>query len=157
MRTDSTRVSEQALGEVRDHISGAFGDTYLPGKPNKFRTKKDAQDAHEAIRPTAVANDPESVKAHLTEDQFYLYRLIWSRFVASQMLPATFDDTTLDVSAVEYVLRAKGSVPKFNGWLSTNSRRRTANRRRPVPRPMPTARRGCFPPCRRVTRWSSRR
>ena len=118
MRTDSTRVSEQALGEVRDHISGAFGDTYLPEKPNKFRTKKDAQDAHEAIRPTAVANDPESVKAHLTEDQFYLYRLIWSRFLASQMLPATFDDTTLDVSAAEYVLRAKGSVPKFNGWMA---------------------------------------
>ena len=118
MRTDSTRVSEQALGEVRDHISGAFGDTYLPEKPNKFRTKKDAQDAHEAIRPTAVANDPESVKAHLTEDQFYLYRLIWSRFVASQMLPATFDDTTLDVSAAEYVLRAKGSDPKFNGWMA---------------------------------------
>ena len=91
MRTDSTRVSEQALGEVRDHISGAFGNTYLPEKPNQFRTKKDAQDAHEAIRPTSVAYDPESVKAHLTEDQFYLYRLIWSRFVASQMPPATFE------------------------------------------------------------------
>jgi len=118
MRTDSTRVSEQALGEVRDHISGAFGDTYLPEKPNQFRTKKHAQDAHEAIRPASVAYDPESVKAHLTEDQFYLYRLIWSRFVASQMPPATFDDTTLDVSAAEYVLRAKGSVPKFNGWMA---------------------------------------
>ena len=118
MRTDSTRVSEQALGEVRDHISGAFGNTYLPEKPNQFRTKKDAQDAHEAIRPTSVAYDPESVKAHLTEDQFYLYRLIWNRFVASQMPPATFDDTTLDVSAAEYVLRAKGSVPKFNGWMA---------------------------------------
>ena len=118
MRTDSTRVSEQALGEVRDHISGAFGDTHVPAKPNRFRTKKDAQDAHEAIRPTSMAYDPESVKSHLTEDQFYLYRLIWSRFVASQMPPATFDDTTLDVSAADYVLRAKGSVPKFNGWMA---------------------------------------
>ncbi len=122
MRTDSTRVSEQALGEVRDRISGAFGDTYVPAKPNRFRTKKDAQDAHEAIRPTSMAYDPASVKARLTEDQFYLYRLIWSRFVASQMPPATFDDTTLDVSAADYVLRAKGSVPKFNGWMAVYER-----------------------------------
>ena len=118
MRTDSTRVSDQALSEVRDHIRSTFGDAYVPDKPNRFRTKKDAQDAHEAIRPTSVAYDPETVKAHLTEDQFYLYRLIWSRFVSSQMPPATFDDTTLDVSAAEYVLRAKGSVPKFNGWMA---------------------------------------
>ena len=118
MRTDSTRVSEQALSEVRDHVDRAFGGDYLPAKPNRYRTKKDAQNAHEAIRPTSMAYAPESVKAHLTEDQFYLYRLIWSRFVASQMPPATFDDTTLDVSAAEYVLRAKGSVPKFNGWMA---------------------------------------
>ena len=120
MRTDSTRVSDQALSEVRDHIRSTFGDAYVPDTPNRFRTKKDAQDAHEAIRPTSVAYDPETVKAHLTEDQFYLYRLIWSRFVSSQMPPATFDDTTLDVSAAEYVLRAKGSVPKFNGWMAAH-------------------------------------
>ena len=118
MRTDSTRVSEQALDEVRDHITRTFGQDYLPAKANRFRTKKDAQDAHEAIRPTSMGHDPESVKAHLTQDQFYLYRLIWSRFVASQMPPARFDDTTLDVSAAEYVLRAKGSVPKFSGWMA---------------------------------------
>ena len=118
MRTDSTRVSESALTEVREYIDGAFGADFLPAKANRFRTKKGAQDAHEAIRPTSVALDPETVKAHLTKEQFYLYRLIWSRFVASQMPPATFDDTTLDVAAAEYVLRAKGSVPKFSGWMA---------------------------------------
>ena len=118
MRTDSTRVSEQALTEVRDYIDRAFGGDFLPAKANRFRTKKDAQDAHEAIRPTAVDRDPESVKAHLTKEQYSLYRLIWSRFVASQMPPATFDDTTLDVAAADYLLRAKGSVPKFSGWMA---------------------------------------
>ena len=118
MRTDSTRVSEQALDEVRGYIGERFGSTFVPTKPNRFRTKKGAQDAHEAIRPTSMAHDPESVKSHLTEDQHYLYRLIWSRFVASQMPPATFDDTTLDVAAAGYVLRAKGSVPKFAGWMA---------------------------------------
>ena len=118
MRTDSTRVSESALTEVREYINGAFGADFLPAKANRFRTKKGAQDAHEAIRPTSVALDPETVKAHLTKEQYYLYRLIWSRFVASQMPPATFDDTTLDVAAAEYVLRAKGSVPKFSGWMA---------------------------------------
>ena len=118
MRTDSTRVSEQALDEVRGYIGERFGSTFVPTKPNRFRTKKGAQDAHEAIRPTSMAHDPESVKSHLTEDQHYLYRLIWSRFVASQMPPATFDDTTLDVAAAGYVLRAKGSVSKFAGWMA---------------------------------------
>ncbi len=118
MRTDSTRVSEQALTEVRDYIGQAYGQEFLPEKPNRFRTKKDAQDAHEAIRPTSVDRSPESVKAHLTKEQYYLYRLIWSRFVASQMPPATFDDTTVDVASADYILRAKGSVPKFSGWMT---------------------------------------
>ena len=118
MRTDSTRVSEQALTEVRGYIGQSFGADFLPAKANRFRTKKDAQDAHEAIRPTSVEWDPESVMAHLTKEQYYLYRLIWSRFVASQMPPATFDDTTFNVVAAEYVLRAKGSVPKFSGWMA---------------------------------------
>lgn len=118
MRTDSARVSEQALGEVRAYIGQRFGPEFVPAKPNRFRTKKDAQDAHEAIRPTLMAHSPDDVKPHLTEDQFYLYRLIWSRFVASQMPPATFDDTTLNVAAAGYVLCAKGSVPKFSGWMA---------------------------------------
>ena len=119
MRTDSTRVSDQALAEVRDHIGQRFGDRYLPAKPNRFRTKKDAQDAHEAIRPTSMAHPPEAVQAHLSKEQFQIYRLIWNRFVASQMPPATFDDTTLDVRAEDYIFRAKGSVPTFNGWMAT--------------------------------------
>ena len=118
MRTDSTRVSEQALGEVRTRINSAFGPDFLPAKPNRYRTKKDAQDAHEAIRPTSMERDPESVRPHLTPEQYYLYRLIWNRFIASQMPPATFDDTTIDIAAGNYLFRAKGSVPKFSGWLA---------------------------------------
>ncbi len=122
MRTDSTRVSEQAITAVRQHIETAFGRDFVPAKPNRFRTKKDAQDAHEAIRPTSMAYDPERVRAHLSKEQYYLYRLIWSRFVASQMPPATYDDTTIDVAAGEYTLRAKGSIPKFSGWMSVYER-----------------------------------
>ncbi len=118
MRTDSTRVAEQALGEVRAHIAEEFGAEYLPAKPNRHRTKKDAQDAHEAIRPTSVSRTPEQLRPHLSRDQHYLYRLVWSRFVASQMPPATFDDTTVEIGAAGYRFRAKGSVPKFNGWMA---------------------------------------
>jgi DNA topoisomerase-1 len=118
MRTDSTRVSEQALGEVRQFITGAYGTDYVPEKPNFFRAKADAQDAHEAIRPTSMQYHPDEVRAHLTGDQYYLYRLIWNRFVASQMMPATFDDTTVDINAGHYLFRVKGSVPKFAGWLA---------------------------------------
>ena len=122
MRTDSTRVSEQAITDVRQHIETVFGPDFVPAKPNRFRTKKDAQDAHEAIRPTSMAFDPERVRAHVSKEQYYLYRLIWSRFVASQMPPATYDDTTIDVGAGEYTLRAKGSIPKFSGWMSVYER-----------------------------------
>jgi DNA topoisomerase-1 len=118
MRTDSTRVSDQALGEVRQFISGAYGTDYVPEKPNFFRAKADAQDAHEAIRPTSMQYHPDEVRAHLTGDQYYLYKLIWNRFVASQMTPATFDDTTVDINAGAYLFRVKGSVPKFAGWLA---------------------------------------
>ena len=117
MRTDSTRVSEQAIGDVRDFIGKKYGASFLPKEPNRYRSKKDAQDAHEAIRPTSTVYQPETVRPHLTREQYYLYRLIWNRFVASQMPPATFDDTTVDVVAGDYVLRAKGSVPKFSGWM----------------------------------------
>jgi DNA topoisomerase I len=118
MRTDSTRVSEQALTDVREYIGTTFGPDFVPEKPNVYKTKADAQDAHEAIRPTSMQYDPESVRAHLTPDQLYLYRLIWNRFVASQMPPATFDETTVDIDAAKYVFRVKGSVPKFAGWLA---------------------------------------
>jgi len=118
MRTDSTRVSEQALTEVREYIGVKFGPDFVPEKPNLYKTKADAQDAHEAIRPTSMQYDPETVRPHLTPDQLYLYRLIWNRFVASQMPPATFDETTVDINASRYVFRVKGSVPKFAGWMA---------------------------------------
>ena len=118
MRTDSTRVADQALAEVRQFIAGAFGDEYVPEKPNLFKTKSDAQDAHEAIRPTSMQYHPDEVRAQLTHDQYYLYKLIWNRFVASQMPPATFDETTVDITAAAYLFRVKGSVPKFPGWMA---------------------------------------
>ena len=118
MRTDSTRVSEQALEDVRGYIGTTFGPDFVPEKPNVYKTKSDAQDAHEAIRPTSMQYDPESVRALLTPDQFYVYKLIWNRFVASQMPAATFDETIVDITAADYVFRVKGSVPKFAGWLA---------------------------------------
>ncbi len=117
MRTDSTRVSEAALEEVRGFVGGEYGGTYLPEKPNFYRTKKDAQDAHEAIRPTDVRRTPESLKNMLGPDELKLYRLIWQRFVASQMSPAIFDQTTIDIAAGRFTFRATGSVQKFDGFL----------------------------------------
>src|ERR671913_659102 len=118
MRTDSTRVSDDALAAVRTHIGEAYGLEYVPEKPNVFKTKSDAQDAHEAIRPTSMEYDPEKVRPFLTPEQYSIYRLIWNRFVASQMPPATFDETTVDVTADNYLFRVKGSVPKFAGWMA---------------------------------------
>jgi DNA topoisomerase-1 len=118
MRTDSTRVSDQALTEVREFIGERFGPDYVPEKPTYYKAKKDAQDAHEAIRPTSMQYHPDAVRAHLTPDQYYLYKLVWNRFVASQMPPATFDETTVDIAAAQYLFRVKGSVPKFPGWMA---------------------------------------
>jgi DNA topoisomerase I len=117
MRTDSVHVSSDALAQVRDLIPQRFGANYLPEKPNFYKSKKDAQEAHEAVRPTDVARTPEDVRPFLKEDQFKLYQLIWQRFVASQMLPAIFDQTTIDISVGEYTFRATGSVQKFDGFL----------------------------------------
>ena len=116
MRTDSTRVAEVALEAVRGHILETFGKDYLPAEPIRYKSKKDAQDAHEAIRPTDVSLTPESIQRYLSADEFRLYKLIWQRFVASQMNPAVFDQTTIDISAGDYLLRATGSVEKFNGF-----------------------------------------
>lgn len=123
MRTDSTRVSQDALTEVRDFIGTRFGVNYLPATPNFYRSKKDAQDAHEAIRPTSAMRSPEDIKDFIAEDELKLYRLIWMRFLASQMMPALFDQTTIEVKApgsdgASYLFRATGSVPKFDGFLA---------------------------------------
>ena len=117
MRTDSTRVSDAALAEVRDFVGGNYGPQYLPEKPIFYKSKKDAQDAHEAIRPTDVNRTPESVAQYLSADELKLYRLIWQRFVASQMMPAIFDQTTIDIAAGRFTFRATGSVQKFDGFL----------------------------------------
>jgi DNA topoisomerase-1 len=119
MRTDSTRVAESALAEVRDFIARQYGEKYLPEKAIHYRSKKDAQDAHEAIRPTSAERPPDQVAPYLEKDELALYRLIWQRFVASQMMPAVFDQTTIDISAGEkYTFRATGSVIKFDGFLA---------------------------------------
>jgi DNA topoisomerase I len=117
MRTDSTRVSDAALGEVRDYINGQYGGNYLPEKAVYYRSKKDAQDAHEAIRPTEVSRTPDSLAKYLKPEELKLYRLIWQRFVASQMMPAVFDQTTIDIQAGRFIFRATGSVQKFDGFL----------------------------------------
>ena len=116
MRTDSTRVAESALTAVRQYVKQTFGEAYLPAEAIHYKSKKGAQDAHEAIRPTAVERSPESVRRFLAADEFKLYQLIWQRFVASQMNPAIFDQTTIDIAAGDYLLRATGSVEKFNGF-----------------------------------------
>jgi DNA topoisomerase-1 len=122
MRTDSTRISEDALQEVRAYIAVKFGPEFLPESGNIYKSKKDAQDAHEAIRPTSMEYSPDDVAKYLAEDELKLYRLIWNRFVACQMTPAVFDQTTIDISArgkdsSEYLFRATGSVLKFGGFL----------------------------------------
>ena len=118
MRTDSVRVSNDALEQVRTLIPELYGADYLPEKPNFYKSKKDAQDAHEAIRPTDAARTPDSVRRFLDDESFKLYQLIWQRFVASQMVPAVFDQTTIDVAAGDYIFRASGSVEKFAGYLA---------------------------------------
>src|ERR1700732_500031 len=117
MRTDSVNVSKDALAQVREMIPERFGPNYLPEKPNYYKSKKDAQEAHEAVRPTDAMRAPEDVRRYLEDDLFKLYQLIWQRFVASQMLPAIFDQTTIDITAGDYTFRANGSVQKFDGYL----------------------------------------
>jgi DNA topoisomerase-1 len=123
MRTDSTRVAKEALDEVRDHIGSEYGKNFLPDSPNVYKGKKEeqTQDAHEAIRPTSVARDPESVQKYLQPNEYRVYKLIWQRFVASQMTPAIFDRTTVEIDAKTskdiYQFRVSGSVLKFAGFL----------------------------------------
>jgi DNA topoisomerase-1 len=118
MRTDSVRVSNDALDQVREHIGSAYGPAYVPEKPNVYKSKKDAQEGHEAVRPTDVTRTPDSVRKYLEDDMFKLYQLIWQRFVASQMVPAVFDQTTIDIAVADYQFRATGSVMKFEGFLA---------------------------------------
>ncbi len=126
MRTDSTRLSPDAVNAAREYVAKKYGKEYVPAQPNVFKSKKGAQDAHEAIRPTSVDLPPESVRKHLKDDQFKLYKLIWDRFLASQMSEAIYDQTGVDIEAKNaaaptprvYALRAGGRVLKFPGWLA---------------------------------------
>ncbi len=125
MRTDSTRLSDQAVAAVRGFIGQHYGQDYLPEAPVVYRTKKNAQDAHEAIRPTSVDYPPEKVKAYFDQmnddmaaDMFRLYELIWRRFVACQMKPAVYDQTSADIGAGRATFRASGSTLKFPGYLA---------------------------------------
>jgi len=121
MRTDSTRVAPEAIQEVREYVGREYGPTYLPESPNTFKEKKDSQGAHEAIRPTSAMRHPDQIKQYLKEDEFKVYKLIWQRFVASQINPAVFDQTTVDIDAKSgsevFWFRVTGSVLKFDGFL----------------------------------------
>jgi DNA topoisomerase I len=117
MRTDSSRVSDQALTSVREYIANRYGANYLPDRANFYRSSKSAQDAHEAIRPTAVERDPESMARYLNKDELALYTLIFNRFVSSQMNPAVYDRTTVDIEAGGAIFRATGQVVKFDGFM----------------------------------------
>ncbi len=118
MRTDSVRISPEALAEVRQFIAEKFGAAYLPENPNFYKSRKTAQEAHEAIRPTSVMRNPETIKPYLDKDPFALYELIWNRFVACQMNPAVYDQTSVDIQAGKYLFRASGSLLLFPGFMA---------------------------------------
>jgi len=118
IRTDSTRVSSEAQAEAQSFITEKYGQDYYPHEPNVYKSRKSAQDAHEAIRPTSVRRRPEDLKNSLSRDQLRLYKLIWSRFVASQMAPAVYDTVTVDITGNKMVLRASSSQLKFPGHLA---------------------------------------
>ncbi len=117
MRTDSVRVAHQAQQEARDYVRRSFGEHYLPDRPRHYRSRKGAQEAHEAIRPTAISRKPDRLKSFLRSDQYRLYRLIWERFLASQMAVAVFDTLSVDIQGGGFLFRASGSRIKFPGFL----------------------------------------
>ncbi len=117
MRTDSVKIAVEAQEEARTLINGEFGKEYMPAKPPVYKSKKSAQEAHEAIRPTSVIRTPDGIKNYLTRDQHNMYKLIWNRFVASQMSQAQLDQTSIDIVTGKYTFRATGTVIKFPGFM----------------------------------------
>ena len=117
MRTDSVKLSDQSLEEVRAFIPERYGKEFLPGTPNLYKSKKSAQEAHEAIRPTDVLLEPSTIKESLEKDMFRLYQLIWSRFVSCQMVPAILDTTQFDIKTGKFLFRSNGSILKFAGFM----------------------------------------
>jgi len=144
MRTDSTRLSPDAVAAARELIATRYGPEWVPAVPNVFKSRKNAQDAHEAIRPTSLELPPESVRRHLKDEQLKLYKLIWERFMASQMTPAVYDQTSVDIEATtgaakggvgggtRYGLRASGRVLKFSGWLEAYGKAEPSSRATPL-------------------------
>lgn len=125
MRTDSVNIAPEAISSARKYIHQHFGPEYLPDQPRIYASKKSAQEAHEGIRPTNLQRDPEKIKSYLTLDQFKLYQLIWRRFIASQMNPAVYDTVSADIETDQnLMLRASGSVIKFNGFLAAYEERK---------------------------------
>ena len=116
IRTDSTRVSKEAIAAAREYIGNQYGNEYLPDKPNYYASKKSAQDAHEAIRPISLERTPESVKPHLSKNLYALYNLIYKRFLASQMADATYNSVSVDITANAYDFRISGRTPVFDGF-----------------------------------------
>ncbi|MDY4920219.1 MAG: type I DNA topoisomerase [Phascolarctobacterium sp.] len=133
MRTDSVRIADVAIDEIRQYITNNLGAKYCSPQPNHYSAKKNAQDAHEAIRPTSVLRTPEEVARHLTVDQLKLYTLIWRRAVASQMSDAVYDTTTLLIDAADYQLRATGSILRFDGFLAINGKQTDEEKDKTVP------------------------
>ncbi|GGH59443.1 type I DNA topoisomerase [Paenibacillus silvae] len=118
MRTDSTRIAASAQEEAKEYIIGKYGETFAPESPRNYSKKaSNAQDAHEAIRPTSVLRDPDSIKSFMSRDQFRLYKLIWERFVASQMSSAILDTLSVDIAAGDTIFRAAGSKVRFQGFM----------------------------------------
>lgn len=116
IRTDSTRISNEAMNEAREYIEGKYGEKYLPGRPRIYKNKNTSQDAHEAIRPTYVSFNPEEIKDSLTKEQYKLYKLVWERFIASQMAEALYDTVGAEIAVGDYVFKASGSKISFEGF-----------------------------------------
>ncbi|MEN6348099.1 MAG: type I DNA topoisomerase [Syntrophomonas sp.] len=133
IRTDSTRIASVAQAEALDFIRSQYGDQYAPNTPNEYKSRKSAQDAHEAIRPSSVNRTPESVKAYLSRDQYRLYQLVWARFVASQMNSAIYDTVSVDIKAGDYDLRAHSSQLKFPGYKKVYSDNEEEEVKNPIP------------------------
>ena len=133
MRTDSVRLADVAIEEIREYIKNNLGGEFCSPKPNHYSAKKNAQDAHEAIRPTSVLRTPDEIAKYLTVDQLKLYTLIWKRAVASQMSDAVYDMTTLLIDAGDYQLRATGSILRFPGFLAINTKLNDEEKDKSVP------------------------
>ncbi|MEA1961770.1 MAG: type I DNA topoisomerase [Bacillota bacterium] len=133
LRTDSTRIATVAQDEALDYIKSHFGDAFAPETANIYKSRKSAQDAHEAIRPSSVSRTPDSIKEFLSRDQYRLYKLIWERFIASQMTPAVYDTIMVDIQAGDYGLRASSSQIKFAGYKKVYNENEEEEQKNQIP------------------------